>query len=149
MRPWERPLGSELVTQPCRRRFSLHIYGISQVFPSLVTAICHALCNTAISWVDWEVAGTVQGQARSLWNNQFYVPSSSEDNLGMLNLTFMENNVENASFFPAKWCPEEGSLQNIQEVKCCLILLCIILSSLVRLWRMRIRDWQRGLTGKD
>lgn len=109
MRLRERPLDSELSVH---MEVSLHIHGISFLHTMSgflpMGYCCLSHCNTLISWVDSEVAGIskvaysvhVWGLARSLRNNQFDVTSSAEDDLGMLNLTFMENMVENANFFP-------------------------------------------------
>lgn len=73
-------------------------------FPPLVTAICHTVPNRLVSWVGSEAPGIsnvvcslqVQYLARSLRNDQLGVASSSEDDLGILKLTFIENNAENA-----------------------------------------------------
>lgn len=161
MRTREWPLDSELVTQPCTWRLpcrtaliqrvhavvSLYIRGIRflhpmSCFPPLVTAICHTVPNRPVSWVGSEAPGIsnvvcslqVQYLARSLRNDQLGVASSLEDDLGIgiLKLTFIENNAEST-----KCLLPSGAKGRVAcgtwEVKLCLTLLWITVSSLEKL----------------
>lgn len=165
MRTWKWPLDSELVTQPRTWRLpcqaaliqrvhamvSLYIHGISFLhtvsrFPPLVTAICHTVHNRLVSWVGSEAPGIsnvvysvhVRYLARSLRNDQLGAASSSEDDLGILKLTFIENTAQNTN------CPLPSGVQGrvacgTWEVRLCSTLIWITASSLERKERAIIK----------
>lgn len=103
-------IGQWAVTQPCTWRLPFtymeQVCAHSAMFlPPLVTAVCHTVCSTLISWVDSEAAGisnvaysvNVQGLARSLRSNRCHVFLRRWSRNAKSNI--YGNTIENAKFF--------------------------------------------------